>query len=73
MNSKERKRLDWHASMVAQVHRHWCQDAKDEWEERAAIMQHEGDMDKIGAEMRAVMATRESRLMRGLEIADEQD
>lgn len=54
MTAKERKRLEWHAEHMKRL-AEWPPEMREEWEERSAIMEHDGGMNRIDAESRAFL------------------
>lgn len=54
LTAKARKRLEWHAEHMKRLIS-WPWEWRDEFEERASIMQHGGEMDQVDAESRAFL------------------
>ncbi len=52
MTRREENNLGWYLEHMASVAR-WCSEARDEWEERAAILEYEAGRSRKDAENQA--------------------
>ena len=54
MNYQDRRKMEWHAEYMTRL-QSWSVAQRDDFEERAAIMEYEAGMDRIDAESRAFL------------------